>query len=109
MKRTKRRYLALQIESEASFHPKILMDAIWRSILTLYGEYGASQTNLSLIDYNLENNQLIIRTNLSSLNIVRTSLVTITSIDENYATVHVLSISGTIKSLKEKIKMQSSK
>lgn len=105
MKRTKRRYIALEVDSKANFQPKILIDAIWSSILKLYGEYGASQTSLSLIDYNLEEKQVIIRTNLSALNIVRTSLVTITSIAENQVALHVLSISGTIKALKEKIKM----
>jgi len=103
LKRVKRRYLALQIESNSSLHHRTLIDAIWRSVTKLYGEYGASQTNLSLIDYNPENNQAIIRTNLSSLNLVRSSLTTITSIAENKVSLHVLSISGTIKALKKNI------
>jgi RNase P/RNase MRP subunit POP5 len=81
-----------------------LINAIWGSINKLYGEYGASQTNLSLINYDSENKQAIIRTNLSTLNIVRSSLVAINSIAGSSVSLHVLSISGTIKALKKSIK-----
>lgn len=103
MKRVKRRYLALQIESKSSLQYRVLMNAIWGSITRLYGEYGASQTNLFLINYDSENKQAIIRTNLSSLSLIRSSLVTITSIAGNPVSLHVLSISGTIKALKKSI------
>jgi RNase P/RNase MRP subunit POP5 len=103
LKRIKRRYLALQIESISSLLPRAIIDAIWGSVAKLYGEYGASQTNLSLIDYDSENQIAIIRTNLSSLNLVRSSLVTIILIEGNPVSFHVLAISGTIKSLKKNI------
>jgi len=104
LKRIKRRYLALQIESKSSLQHMSLINAIWGSINKLYGEYGASQTNLSLINYDSENKQAIIRTNLSTLNIVRSSLVAINSIAGSSVSLHVLSISGTIKALKKSIK-----
>lgn len=103
MKRVKRRYLAIQIESQFSIQNRTFINAIWESVTKLYGEYGASQTNLSLIDYDSKNKQAIIRTNLSSLNLVRSSLVTITSINGGLVSLHVLSISGTIKALKKSI------
>ena len=103
MKRIKRRYLALQIESKRSFQNRVLLNAIWESVTILYGEYGASLTNLSLINYDVEKKQAIIRTNLSSLPLIRSSLVTITSIAGNPVSLHVLSISGTIKALKKSI------
>jgi len=103
LKRIKRRYLALQIESKRSFQNRVLLNAIWESVTILYGEYGASLTNLSLINYDVEKKQAIIRTNLSSLPLIRSSLVTITSIAGNPVSLHVLSISGTIKALKKSI------
>jgi RNase P/RNase MRP subunit POP5 len=81
------------------------MEAIWGSVVKLYGEYGASKTNLSLIDFDNNNKVLIIRTNLSSLTIVRSSLVTITSILSTPVSFHVLAISGTIKALKKKLQI----
>ena len=105
MKRVKRRYLALQIDFDLKIEPKICMEAIWDSVLKLYGEYGASNSNLSLIDFDQNKNIMIIRTNLSSLTIVRSSLVTITSILTKPASFHVLAISGTIKALKKKLQI----
>ncbi|MCW3997195.1 MAG: Rpp14/Pop5 family protein, partial [Candidatus Bathyarchaeota archaeon] len=98
MKRVKRRYIGIQIESPYSLQPNDVIDAIWSTIAKLYGEYGASKTNMSLIDYNPEIKQAIIRTNLLSLNLVRSSIATITSIKGEQVTLHVISISGTIKS-----------
>ncbi len=103
MKRVKRRYLALQIESTSALNPRELIDAIWIAVSKLYGEYGASKTNLSLIDFNSKKNRAIVRTNLISLNQVRASLTTITSIAEQQVSLHVMAISGTIKALNKNI------
>lgn len=103
MKRVKRRYLAIQVESTSTLHPRALIDAIWNGVSLLYGEYGASKTNLSLIEYNSETNRAILRTSLVSLNQVRASLITITSIADTQVSLHVLAISGTIKALKKNI------
>ena len=103
MKRVKRRYLALQVESPFTLHPRALIDAIWNAVSLLYGEYGASKTNLSLIEYNSETNRAIVRTTLVSLDQVRASLITITLIDDTQVSLHVLAISGTIKALKKNL------
>jgi RNase P/RNase MRP subunit POP5 len=104
MKRVKRRYLSLQIDSEASLTQKDLTDIIWGALTKLYGEYGASLTNLSPIDFNAENKTAIIRTNLATLSMVRASIASITTIVCQQATVHVEAVSGTIKSLRQKPK-----
>ncbi len=82
---------------------KEFIDEVWCAITKLYGEHGASLTNLALIDYNLENKAVIIRTSLITLNLVRASLATITVIAGNEAAVHVIAVSGTLKSLNRKI------
>ena len=107
MKRVKRRYLALQVETTSALNPRHLIDAIWNAVSSLYGEYGASKTNLSLIEYFSETNRAIVRTTLVSLNQVRASLVTITSINDTHVSLHVLAISGTIKALKKNILKKS--
>jgi len=43
LKKTKRRYLAVNIEFEGNLEPKPFMDTVWNTITKLYGEYGASQ------------------------------------------------------------------
>lgn len=102
MKRVKRRYLVLQVDSEVAPSQKELMDAIWSAVVKLYGEVGASQTSMSLIEYNLEKKLAVIRTALATLNIVRASIASITSVAGNEAALHVLAVSGTIKALRKK-------
>ena len=75
------------------------MDALWSTIVKLYGEYGASLTSLALIDYDSEKKMAVIRTSLATVNLVRASLASITCLAGRNATVHVLAASGTIKAL----------
>jgi ribonuclease P/MRP protein subunit POP5 len=104
LKRVKRRYLALQIDSEGALSRKEFIDAVWGAIIKLYGEYGASQTNLALIDYDLEKKTAVIRTSLVTLDLVRASLASITCLVDRTAAVHVLAVSGTIKALCKTLK-----
>lgn len=102
MKRVKRRYLALQIETEQMPLEREFVNAVWSSIVKLYGEFGASQTGLFLINYDVERKNAIVRTALSTLGMVRASLASITLLAGAKASVHVLAVSGTIKSLHER-------
>ena len=104
MKRVKRRYLALQIESEVSPTERELLDAVWAAVARLFGEVGASQTGLSLIDFDMERKLAVIRVSLASLNIVKASLATITSLASKGGSVQVLAVSGTLKALYKCVK-----
>lgn len=102
MKRAKRRYLALQLDSEGAASGKEFIDAVWGAVTKLYGEHGASQTSLALIDYNVEKKTAVLRTSLSTLDLVRASLAMITSVAGKETAVHVTAVSGTIKALHQK-------
>ncbi len=104
MKRIKSRYLALEIDTNETLSSKELIDAIWTAVTKLYGEYGASLTNLTLIDYNTEKKVAVIRTSRATVDIVRAALASITTIANNQVAVHVLIVSGTIKALYKKMK-----
>jgi ribonuclease P/MRP protein subunit POP5 len=99
LKRTKRRYLALQLECEGLPSERELMDTLWSSITKLYGEVGASLTGLSLINFNSTRKVAVVRVSLASLPSVRAGLAAITSVAGLEASVHVLSVSGTLKAL----------
>ena len=99
MKRVKQRYLALQLECEALPTEREFIDAVWAAVTRLYGEVGASQTGLSLINVDVERKVAVIRVSLASLNMVRASLAAIISIAGKEASVQVLSVSGTLKAL----------
>ena len=102
MKRVKRRYLALQLDSDGLPTGKEFIDAVWSAVTKLYGEHGASLTSLSLIDYDMEKKTAVIRTSLATLNMTRASIAAITSVAGKEAAVHVIAVSGTIKALKKK-------
>jgi ribonuclease P/MRP protein subunit POP5 len=104
LKRAKRRYLALQINSDGTVSKKQLMHAVWEAVVKLYGEYGASLTSMTLIDYDEEQKTAVIRTSLATVNMVRASLASMTSLAGVKAAVHVLAVSGTTKTLRKKLK-----
>lgn len=99
MKRIKRRYLALQIDTDEAPNRQEFIDALWSSVVKLYGEYGASLTSLALIDYDAEKKTAVIRTSLATVDLVRASLASFTCLAGRDAAVHVLAVSGTIKAL----------
>lgn len=104
LKRIRRRYIALKIDSKETFSSKEFTNAVWDAVLKLYGEYGASKSNLRLIDYDAERGLALIQTVHTAVEMVRAALASITKIRNNSAAIHVLTISGTIKALRKKIK-----
>ncbi len=103
LKRVKRRYIALQIESEGMFSSQEFMGAVWNAVLKLYGEYGASRTGLTLISYDVEKGFAVIRTVHTAVEMVQAALASITKLQDKTAAVHVLTVSGTIRTLYKKI------
>ena len=99
MKRTKRRYLAVNVQCEGVPSERELLDAIWASVTKLYGEVGASQTGLVLIDFDVERKLAVVRTALSCLPQVRASLAAVTAVAGREGSLEVLAVSGTLKAL----------
>ncbi|MDH5753859.1 MAG: Rpp14/Pop5 family protein [Candidatus Bathyarchaeota archaeon] len=104
LKRMRRRYLALKIDSNETFSSREFMDAVWNAVLKLYGEHGASRSGLTLIDYDAEKRLAVIRTMHTTVEMVRAALASITKIQDKPAAIHVLKVSGTIRALYKKIK-----
>jgi RNase P/RNase MRP subunit POP5 len=104
--RMRRRYIAIEIESNQPFDERDFYDAVWTSILRLFGEYGASQTELVLVEYDPEKKQAILRCSHKALDLVRASTVAITEIKNEKATAHIMLVSGTLKSLRRKLRGQ---
>ena len=102
MKRIKRRYILLNLDTDHIIEEREFIDTIWASLYKIYGEYGASQANLAPINFNGAAKQAILRVNLAIVDQTRTAIATITSISGKPATVHVVAVSGTIKSLRQK-------
>jgi RNase P/RNase MRP subunit POP5 len=103
LKVMKRRYLAVSMDSSETFDSHEFMNALWGAVSKLFGEYGASQAGLSLIDYDEANKLVVIRTWHKTLEMVRTALASTTQILNKPVALHVLAVSGTIKALRRKL------
>ena len=98
----RRRYLALKLVSDSSLSREDLMNTIWDALIQLFGEYGASQTGLTLIRFNHERDSAIVRCSHKALEMVKASIASITEINGKPAAVHVKRVSGTLKALLKK-------
>jgi RNase P/RNase MRP subunit POP5 len=102
LKRVKRRYLALAIESSDIIGAGEFVDAVWGAVSRMFGECGASQTSLSLINFDEQKKLAVVRTAHTALGMIRAALATMTKIGNKPVAVHVLMVSGTIKALYRK-------
>jgi len=102
LRRVRQRYLALKIICEQFIDREDLIRVLWDAILQLFGEYGASQVNLSLVEYEPEGNYAVLRCSQKALEMVRASIASITEINAEPVAIHVIGVSGTLKSLRKK-------
>jgi len=103
IRHVKRRYLAFQIESLESLEKEEIRDAIWNSLIQLFGEYGASQSGLFLVEYDKQKKQAILRCSLKALSMVHASIASVIKIEDKPVGFHVLRISGTLRALNKKL------
>jgi RNase P/RNase MRP subunit POP5 len=99
----KRRYLALKIDSRETISPREFMDAVWEAISRLYGEYGASKTGLSLVNFDEEQKSVVLRTGHTTVEMVRTAIASITHVEDKATAVHILKVSGTMRALQKSL------
>jgi ribonuclease P/MRP protein subunit POP5 len=102
LKTVRRRYLAIKIDTAHEIEEREFKNAIWNMIARLFGEYGASKTGFVLISYDAAKNYAVLRCASTMLEAFRASLVLLTEINGKPATIHVLGVSGTLKSLQRK-------
>jgi RNase P/RNase MRP subunit POP5 len=103
LKRIKRRYLAMQWEFDGLLGESEFMNALWGTVARLFGEYGASLTNLSLIDYREESRMAIVRVNLVAVEMIKASAASVTSVSNKVVAINTVAASGTIKGLSRKL------
>lgn len=104
-RRMRKRYLAFKVVSEQLVGKGDVADAVWNAVLRLFGEYGASQANLALIEYDQEKSWGIIRCSHKAVEMVRASIASVTEINEKPVAIHVLRVSGTLKALRRKVSL----
>lgn len=98
----RRRYLALKIDCAEPLEQWLVWDAVLGAVLRLFGEVGASRVSLRLIHFESEAGYLVVRCSHKALPMVRAAIASVTRIGNKPAAVHVLMVSGTLKTLKRK-------
>lgn len=99
----RRRYLALKIDCEEPVEPKAVSDVVWNAFLRLFGEVGAGQAGLYMIEYDERKRFGVLRCSHKALPMVRAAIASITRIGGTPAAVHVIRVSGTLKALSRKM------
>jgi RNase P/RNase MRP subunit POP5 len=99
----RRRYVAVRVESNQTFSERDVYDAVWTSLVRLFGEYGASQSGLFLVEYKPEKRQAVFRCSHRALEMVKASIAATTEVTTEKAAFHIIRVSGTLKSLRTKI------
>ena len=102
IKREKRRYLALEVEGGQPLTEQVVLDAVYASVLRLFGEYGASKTGLRMVKYVPEKRQFVLRCSHRMLEHVRAAVVSVACVDGETVAFHVVGVSGTLKALSKK-------
>jgi ribonuclease P/MRP protein subunit POP5 len=102
IKREKRRYLALEVAGDKPVDERAVLDAVQASVIRLFGEYGASKTDLRLIKYVTEKRQVVIRCSHIMLEQVRAAIASIMELNGEPVAVHVVGVSGTLKALSKR-------
>ncbi len=101
LKWVRRRYFALKFEP-CGLSSDEFMDLVWGAVLRLFGEVGASVAGLSLVEFDGEDGFAVLRVGHTGLEMVRAALASVTHVGDKPLAVHVLRVSGTLKSLREK-------
>lgn len=101
--KARRRYILAKIDAKKIPRKKDFENTLWHSLTNLFGEYCASQADLSLIEYNEEMGYAIVRCSHTVLPNVRAAIAAITKISNEEVVVHTLLVSGTLKTLKRKM------
>ncbi|MCJ7817677.1 MAG: hypothetical protein MUP60_02400 [Candidatus Thorarchaeota archaeon] len=101
MKNVRRRYLFFKLHQDGpKIEEKQLSLAIWKSLLSLYGEIQAADSKLYIIEFDESLEEGILQCSLPSLQQVIAAASVIGTIDETTVSFEPRKTSGTIKSLK---------
>jgi RNase P/RNase MRP subunit POP5 len=103
---TRRRYLAFKVQGGEGFDQSEVWSTAVSSLRYLYGVKGGAEADLRLIEYDAERGVGVLRCNHNYLTEVRASLALVTRIGDVEVSIQVLRVSGTVKTLREKMLLE---
>lgn len=102
--REKHRYIIVDITTEDAPELGAFVDAAWSAMLDLLGEDGTARADPWIVKdlYDEDAGKAGIRVHKDSVDAVRAALALITTISGTDAALHVVGVTGTMKSAREK-------
>lgn len=105
MKRSRRRYLLFHLHRDGwPITGKHLSMALWKSLLSLYGEVSAADSKLYLLDFDESSGIGVLQCSEPALKQVMTAAVIIDKIEQTTVSFEPKKTSGTIKGLNHRVK-----
>ena len=99
--REKNRYLVLKVRCECIPERNDVVNALVKSQLDLWGQAGAAQQNMWVMDYNERTMKAAVKCNHKSVRQVKASATMVSRIKNRPASVEVLKTCGTLKNARE--------
>jgi len=100
----RKRYIAFKLLSDTFIYYNDLSQSIRIEILKLHGDFGVSKAGFKLIEYDGKTGFGIVKCNHLALEQTRLSLLSLKNVRDIPVIPQVLHVSGTIKSLRQKMK-----
>jgi len=100
--REKNRYVAFELSSDRKCVRDDVVKAVWSTTLRFLGESRASEMSLWIMDWEDATQRGILKVNHKSIKDLRCGLSMLASVGGAPASVRVLSVSGTLKSVRER-------
>ncbi len=101
-KRERNRYLVYKVVSPHPLTAEQMGRAVWKSALSLFGEFGVSQLSLKIIEFNEKEQKGIIKVNHLSVDKARSILSLIKEVDHAPVLIYTIGVSGILKRARKK-------
>jgi len=100
--REKNRYIAYEVFCKRKLSAEEITRVLWKGMLNALGEIGTALTSFHPVFFNEKKQRGVVRVNHRSVEKVRAAFSLIAEVDGNEVHIHILRVSGTLKSLRER-------
>ncbi|MFH1403224.1 MAG: Rpp14/Pop5 family protein [Candidatus Altiarchaeota archaeon] len=101
--RERNRYLVFEAISDSQFDRKAVVNSLWNSMLRLYGEVGASETSIWIMDWDEGKSRGIVKVNHKAIDRARAAIGLVGDIGGKSVILRVITVSGTLKKARENL------
>lgn len=102
--RERNRYMTFTVTGDIQPNRKQIVDGIWASLLKMYGEVGASQTSMWVMDWEQTKNSGILKVNHKSVEMLRASMTLLKELNGKKIKTDVSRVCGTLKKARNDLK-----